>query len=165
MCYLGGVPEPRFTFRRLVVSSLECLAPACVALVLCSCTPHTYLPELATRAYPAEQHTTKTVDIQCFRRGTELEIVNSTARSYENFDLWINQRYVHAMPSLPAGATVRVSLWDFMDVYGRRFYAGGFFRSYPAEPVRLAEIQVAPDQPLVGLIAVRGEEIKTVVRQ
>lgn len=123
------------------------------------------MPELATRPYPTEQHTTNTVDIQCFRRGTNLEIVNATARSYDNFDLWINQRFVHTIAALPAGATVRVSLWDFVDAYGQRFYAGGFFRSYPAEPVRLAEIQIAADQPMVGLIAVRDEVITAIVRQ
>lgn len=132
---------------------------------LSACTPNTYMPELATRPYPIEHHTTETVDIQCFRRGTDLEIVNSTARSYESFDLWINQRFVHTIPALPAGATVRVSLWDFVDAYGRRFYAGGFFRSYPAEPVRLAEIQIAADQPMVGLISVRDEVITPIVRQ
>jgi hypothetical protein len=150
----------RFRFR-----DFAWFVPVLAILTLCACTPKTYVPELATRPYPLEQHTTATVDIQCFRRGTELEIVNATARSYENFDLWINQRYVHGIKSMPAGATVRVSLWDFADVYGRRFYAGGFFRSYPAEPVRLAEIQIAEDQPLVGLIAVRSEVIKTAVRQ
>ncbi len=123
------------------------------------------MPELATRPYPYAQHNTSVVDVQCFRRGTELEIVNATPESYEHFSLWINQRYVHEVPSLSAGATIRVSLWNFVDQYGRRFYAGGFFRSYPAEPVRLAEIQTAEDQPLIGLVAIRTETVTAIKRE
>ena len=134
-------------------------------MLLCSCSPKINVPQLATRPYPYALHNTNVVDIQCFRRGTDLEIVNATAQSFEKFSLWINQRYVHEVPSMPAGATVRVSLWDFVDQYGRRFYAGGFFRSYPAEPVRLAEIQTAEDKPLIGLIAIRTEPVTTIKRE
>jgi hypothetical protein len=136
-----------------------------LALALTSCAPTTYVPELATRPYPANLHTTSTVDIQCFRRGTDLEIVNSTARSFSEFDVWINQRYTSRIASLPAGATQRISLWEFVDQHGQRFYAGGFFRSYPAEPVRLVEIQTAEDQPMIGLIAIRNEVVRAVERQ
>jgi hypothetical protein len=129
---------------------------------LCGCTPKTYVPDLATRPYPFDKHTTTVADIQCFRRDTQLEVVNSTARSYSNFDLWINQRYVHRVESLPAGRTIRLSLWDFIDDYGQRFYAGGFFRSYPPEPLRLVEIQGDAESPMLGLIAVRSEEVKTI---
>lgn len=150
--------------RSMTLPLVRFIALTC-AVVLCSCTPQTYVPELATRPYPVAHHTTTIVDIQCFRRGTELEIVNATAQSYANFDLWINQRYVHSIESLPAGATIRLSLWDFVDEYGHRMYAGGFFRSYPADPVRLVEIQAAADQPMVGLVAIRSETIRTVTRQ
>jgi hypothetical protein len=133
-----------------------------LAIGFAGCTPESYVPDLASRPYPFEKHTTSVADIQCFRRDTKLEIVNSTARSYSNFDLWVNQRYVYRVESLPAGATVRVSLWDFIDDYGRRFYAGGFFRAYPPQPVRLVEIQTDAESPMLGLIAIRDEEIKTI---
>ena len=86
--------------------------------------------------------------------------MNSTAYSYDHFDLWINQRYVQRIDALAAGATARISLWDCIDDYGHRFYAGGFFRAYPPQPVRLVEIQTDADQPMVGLIAIRSEEVK-----
>lgn len=144
---------------------LHCWIALLPPLALACCAPKTYVPELATVPYPARLHTTHTVDIQCFRRGTELEIVNATAQSYDSFDLWLNQRYVSKIASLPAGKTVRVSLWNFVDEWGERFYAGGFFRSYPATPVRLAEIQTAADQPLIGLVAIRAELITPIQKQ
>jgi hypothetical protein len=122
------------------------------------------MPELATQPYPRDRHTTNTLDMQVFRRGTDMEIVNSTAHSYRNINLWVNQRYVLPIESLAAGETKRVSLWDFFDEYGERFYAGGFFRSYPATPLRLVQIETADDQPLLGLITIRSEQIRTVVR-
>jgi hypothetical protein len=112
----------------------------------------------ATRPYPEDLHTTQTADMQVFRDSTSIGIVNSTARSYYDFDLWINQRYVRHVDALPAGSSIRLSLWSFWDVRGERFYAGGFFASYSPAPVRLVEIQVAEDQPMIGLIALRGED-------
>ncbi len=136
-----------------------------VAAGVCSCSPKAYLPELATQPYPRNLHTTTVADIQVFRRGTDIEIVNSTARSYTDINLWVNQRYVLPIDSLAAGTTKRVSLWNFFDEYGERFYAGGFFRTYPATPVRMVEIQTKDDQPMIGLIAIRSEDIKPITKQ
>jgi hypothetical protein len=144
---------------------LRCSGVVALMGALCACSPKTYVPELATGAYPSNLHTTDVADIQVFRRGTELEIVNSTAHSHANFDLWVNQRYVKRVELLPAGETIRVSLWDFFDEYGQRFYAGGLFRTYPATPVRLVEIQVGDEQLMLGLISIRAEEIRTIERQ
>jgi hypothetical protein len=130
-----------------------------------NCARKTYDPEWATRPYPDALHTTDTVDMQVFRRDTKIEIVNSTPRSYEHFDMWVNQRYVAHVQSLPAGRTVTLSLWDFRDVYGNTFYAGGFFREYEATPLRMVEIQPAPDQKLIGLITIRIEDIKVPAEQ
>ena len=58
------------------------------------CGRSLYDPALATRSYPAELHRAESVDVQVFRDGQTLELVNATARSYSDFDLWINQRYV-----------------------------------------------------------------------
>ena len=128
---------------------------------MCSvgCTRKTYDPAWATRPYPENLHTTDTVDMQVFRNETKIEVVNSTARSYQHFDMWINQRYVAHVESLPAGETVTLSLWDFHDVYGNSFNAGGFFRTVEATPLRMVEIQPGPDQRMVGLVTIRAETI------
>lgn len=136
------------------------LLPAIFNVLLnCGCAPTTYSPNWATRPYPHELHTTNVADMQVFRRSTDIEIVNSTARSYSNFDLWVNQRYVRHVDSLPAGTTIELSLWEFHDEYGDAFYAGGFFRSYEATPVRLIEIQPGADQKMIGLITIRLEDV------
>ncbi len=128
-------------------------------LFITACTPQTYNPALATRPYPRDSHTTQVADMQVFRDGAKLKIVNSTAKSYRDFDLWINQRFVHHVDSLLAGETLELSLWDFRDEYGDTFNAGGFFRSIPPTPVRLVEIQPAPDQKTLGLITIRREPV------
>jgi hypothetical protein len=134
-------------------------AAVCATVLMSGCAHKTYDPAWATRPYPHELHTTHVVDMQVFRRDTSIQIVNSTARSYSDFDLWINQRYVQHVDSMPAGSTIELSLWDFHDDFGDAFYAGGFFRSYEATPVRLVEIQPGGDQKMVGLVTIRAEDI------
>lgn len=129
------------------------------AAALNGCVQTMYDPALATRAYPRELHAVKTVDMQVFRRDTDLEIVNTTPHSYSNFDLWINQRYVKHVDALPAGESITLSLWEFFDEHGDRFNAGGFFRSYEPTPVRLVQIQPDPADTMIGLIAIRTEPI------
>ena len=111
----------------------------------------------ATPSYPHHLHQANSVNIQVFREDTSIELVNATTRAYTEFDLWINQRYTSRIESLPAGATVRVSLWDFYDERGESLNAGGLFRSDEPTPVRLVEIQTGDEQPLVGLITIRSE--------
>ena len=119
-----------------------------------------YAPERATRPYPYELHTTATVDIQVFRDDTEIELVNSTARTYRDFDLWLNQRYVARVEELGAGKTIRLSLWDFYDDLGESLNAGGFFRTRRPDKVRLAEMQFDASSPMIGLITVRAEDVR-----
>lgn len=123
------------------------------------CEPPRFVPDMATRPYPRELHRTEVVDIQVFRDGPHLVLVNSTARSYQNFELWVNQRYVHRIESLPAGKRLTVSLWDFFDERGERLNAGGLFRTTEPTPVRLVELQPSPDSPMIGLIAIPEVEI------
>lgn len=125
-----------------------------------SCARKTYDPAWATRPYPENLHTTRQVaDMQVFRDDTNIEIVNTTAHSYSHVDVWVNQRYVSHVDALPAGQTRTLSLWDFKDEYGNLFYAGGFFRTYTATPVRMVEIQTALDESMIGLVAIRREDI------
>jgi hypothetical protein len=140
---------------------VKTISAACLLILCCpaavSCAPHPPDPALATRAYPASLHQPRSVDIQVLRDGTEIELVNSTPHSYQNFDLWINQRYVRRVESLAAGQTIRLSLWDFRDELGDVINAGGLFRADEPTPVRLVEIQVDDTQPLIGLIAIPAE--------
>jgi hypothetical protein len=150
-----------------IVSRLVLAVIATAFAALGGCNPSPYNPDRATAAYPFNLHgvpaeinnvtvqVPRSVQIQVFREGASLEIVNATARSYEDFDLWINQRYVKHLESLPAGETLRISLWDFYDERGEALVAGGFFRTEKETPVRLVEMQLDDETPLIGLIAIR----------
>ncbi|MEE9130244.1 MAG: hypothetical protein V3T84_09515 [Phycisphaerales bacterium] len=124
------------------------------------CQDVRYDPARATQSYPHHLHQANSVNIQVFREDTSIELVNSTTRSYAEFDLWINQRYTSRIESLPAGATLRLSLWDFYDERGESLNAGGLFRSDDPTPVRLVEIQTADEEPLIGLITIRAEPVE-----
>ncbi len=142
------------TGRRFIV----CLG---AALVLgaspLGCHRSLYDADKATRAYPESLHTTTVVDIQVFREGESIELRNATATTYRDFDLWINQRWVRRVEELRAGGTLRLSLWDFWDERGETINAGGLFRTDVPTPVRLVEIQMAEDAPMVCLVAIRAE--------
>ena len=125
------------------------------AVVGCSRT--VFRAEQATRAYPHHLHNTRTMDIQVFRDDTTIRIVNTSPISFSEFDLWLNQRYVQRIASLPAGATLELSLWDFYDDRGEVYNAGGFFAAFDPTPLRLTQIQVDDDTPLIGLITIRSE--------
>ena len=135
-------------------SILLCL----LVLLAIGCERTLYYPARATRPYPHDLHRADAVDIQVFRDGGTIEIINSTARSYRDLDLWINQRYVRHIESLPAGRSLQLSLWDFYDERGEVFNAGGIFRTEEPTPVRLIQIQVGEHDPLIGLVAIRGED-------
>jgi hypothetical protein len=94
------------------------------------------------------------VDVQVFRDGSRIELINATPRGYEDFDLWVNQRFMRHVDSLGAGERLRLSLKEFYDERGERFGAGGIWRTFPPTPVRLVQIQTDEHSALVGLIAI-----------
>ncbi len=120
-------------------------------------------PAKATKAYPLHLHRAESINVQVFRDGPHLEIVNSTPVSYADCDVWLNQRFTRRVEAIRAGETVRLSLWDFYDMRGDRFSGGGFWRTERPTPLRLVELQVSDEQPLIGLVTVL--EQKRVSRQ
>ena len=157
--YRAGRLESRG--RRVFLAGVLFAGLLAALLLLGGCSAaNRYDPELATRPYPYDLHTTNTVDIQLFRDETEIELVNSTATTYRNFDLWLNQRYVARVDELAAGGTIRLSLWDFYDELGESINAGGFFRTRRPDKVRLAEMQFDGTTPMIGLITVRAEDVR-----
>jgi hypothetical protein len=140
-------------FRMLMTA-----AAVVVMLAGPGCTPRSFDATRATRDYPAELHQPKSVDIQVFRRNTEIELVNATAHSYRDFDLWLNQRFTRRVAELPAGRSITLSLWDFFDVRGEVFRAGGFFRTEEPTQLRMVQIEPGNGEPLVGLITIREDD-------
>ncbi len=129
-----------------------------LAAPVVACQRPTFVAERATRPYPFELHTTETVDIQVFRDGVHIELVNSTAWSHRDFDLWVNQRFVKHVDSMAAGEKLRLSLWDFYDERGEAFNAGGILRIRAPTPVRLVQMQADQEAQLIGLITIPEDQ-------
>ncbi len=125
------------------------------ALLLAGCHTPDFDPSRARGAYPYELHSTDTIPVEVFRDGTDITVVNSTARSWQAATMWINQRFSASMPSLRAGQSITMSLNNFYDDLGVTYPAGGLFATRRRMPVRLVEIQMQDEAPLIGLIAIR----------
>lgn len=106
--------------------------------------------------YPGAAARGPTLDIQVFRRQTEIEFTNTTARAIGASRLWLNRWYSRELSGLGVGETVRLPLREFKDRYGESFRGGGFFATERAEMLALAEIQVEGE--VMGMVVVGGEE-------
>jgi hypothetical protein len=132
-------------------------AVVAVGLLLAACQHFPYDPAKATRPYPKQLKQADVVDIQVIPNvddGT-ITIVNATTRSFKNFDLWINRRYLRHVDALEAGKTLVLDIDSFWDERGEGPFPGGWFRYYQPTPIVLAQIQTGPDEPLIGLSATR----------
>lgn len=115
-------------------------------------------PKLASSPYPIELHVSNSVPIQVIRDEEYVRVVNSTADDYNDATLWVNQRYAVKISPLLAGKTMKLNLWSLRDSYGEQFNAGGVWRTDEPTPLVIAELQVAEDQPLVGLVVIGLQE-------
>lgn len=131
---------------------------AVLSLVLAGCNRPNFDISKATYPYPFELHTTNTVPIQVFRDGTTIEVVNSTDHHWVDARLWVNQQFMHPLPSLEPGERIALNLAEFRNDLGEEFNAGGFFRVRQPTPVQLIEVQPGEGQPLVGFLAI-GESV------
>lgn len=104
------------------------------------------------RAYPYSAAILDPIEVMVYRTGARVELVNHTVRSFDGFDLWLNERYLKRVPGLQAGQTVTMSLHEFVDEYGEPFRAGGLLATRKSEPLSKAEIET--DEGLIGLLVV-----------
>ncbi len=144
----------RFSLARSLSSAV--LGFACCA-ALNGCEAVRYEPTKATRAYPFTQPQERVAEVQVFNDGDTMVIVNATLESWRNFDLWLNQRYMHHVDALLAGQTLRLKLDNFWDVRGEGPFSGGLLRYYAPTPIRLVQAQPTLDAPLVGFTAIPTE--------
>jgi len=114
-------------------------------------------PAKATRAYPFNLTQARVAEIQVFNDGDAMLIVNATVEGWTDADVWLNQRYLHRIEKLSAGQTLRIPLDQFWDARGEGPFPGGLLRYYPPTPIRLVQIQTAPDAPLIGFKAIPTE--------
>ena len=104
------------------------------------------------RGYPYETPIVRAIDVQVFRKKTTIELVNYTAHSYADFDLWLNERFVRHVERLEAGETLQLSLFEFVDEHGEGLNAGGLLASERPDPIVKAEIETT--EGLIGLVAI-----------
>ena len=150
--HLEGVAPPN---TQVALGPLfDALAAAALSV---GCETMRYEPTKATRAYPANLPQERVAEVQVFNDGDAMLIVNATVESWTNVDIWLNQRYLKHVDALAAGQTLRIPLGEFWDVRGEGPFPGGLLRYYPPTPIRLVQIQTAPDAPLIGFLSIPTE--------
>ncbi len=130
-----------------------CVAATVAITMQASCFSTGRLTEgTQPRPYPYDEEILRTMDVQVFRDGSHIELVNHTTQSLSDFDLWLNERYVRHVAALPPGGSVTLSLYEFLDEYQEPFRGGGLWSTQLPEPIVKAEVQTA--EGLVGLISI-----------
>ncbi|QYU67051.1 hypothetical protein J4558_19140 [Leptolyngbya sp. 15MV] len=109
-------------------------------------------------AYPASAPRGPTLDIQVVRRGAAIELTNTTAQAIGPSTLWLNGRYGRDIGPLGVGQSRRLDLREFVDQWGDRFRAGGFFATELRERLVKAELQPQGGGPMLGLVVIRESE-------
>lgn len=104
------------------------------------------------RPYPYDTEIVEALDVQVFRDGSHIELVNHTTQHLSEFDLWLNERYVRHIDDLPPGGSLKLSLYEFLDEYKEPFRGGGIWTTNLPEPIVKAEVETP--EGLVGLIAI-----------
>lgn len=136
------------------------LAAALAAMTLCLCLGACARSHQITqgRPYPQQMRRGTTLDIQVIRRGTSIELTNTTARSFGPSILWINGRFSNRIEGLAIGEKLDLPLRQFRDQYNERFRAGGFFATEKPELLALAELQPESGGEIFGLVVVGERE-------
>ncbi len=100
-------------------------------------------PPLWSLKYPdAKEQFAGDLDMTVIQDRKSIKITNRTVKSFNNVQVWVNQRYVTRVDSIPAGKTTSVALKSLMNQYGEKYPVPGLFRpdrSFPALLVELYE--------------------------
>lgn len=134
------------------------LALLLAAPTACRLAP--YEPGKATRAYPADLTQGSVVQVQAIPQEKSVQLVNATAASFRDFDLWMNRRYMTHVAALESGQTLDIPLDQFWDERGETPNTGGWFRFYVPTRVVLMQMQTDEKSPLVGLVCTLPERVR-----
>ncbi|USN98721.1 MAG: hypothetical protein H6810_11230 [Phycisphaeraceae bacterium] len=144
----------RTTFTRSS-ALLGALAGSLVLLTLAGC--HGSQKIDYARPEPTAITEGPVLDIQVFRNVTTIELTNTTARSFKDATIWLNQRFSMPVGDIDIGESLDLPLSRFVDEFGDTFRAGGFFATRDPDPVVLAQLET--EGTLYGLV-VGGNRIK-----
>lgn len=148
---------PRPSIAGHLAATLLVVGGAILALAPAACSGRRYEPSLATRSYPVELDQDRMIEMQVFRDGGELIIVNASPQSFKDFDLWVNRRYMLHIDQIDVGETRTFWFGDFFDRWGESPIAGGFFRTEAPTPIVLVQLQIGENTPLLGATSVPAE--------
>lgn len=122
------------------------------------CGGRRYVPAQATQPYPAKLAQGQVIEVQVFRDGGDLIMVNASPQTFEDFDVWVNRRYMIHVDRFEPGTTRRLWFGDFFDQWGETPVAGGFFRTERPTPAVLVQFQIGDESPLLGTISIPSED-------
>ncbi len=95
--------------------------------------------------YPQDAVQQGVLDVQVLRRGTGIELSNTTGATLSG-TLWVNRWWAMTLEPIAPGRTVTIPLARFVDRYDEAFRAGGFFATQ--QPTRLVHAQLQPSTEL-----------------
>lgn len=156
----AGIARARIARAKIAPAALALAAFALAGLALAGCNANLYDPTLATRPYPDALEQRDVVQIQAVPMETRLRIINATSVDYDNFDLWLNRRYMRHVARMPAGSQLEFEITDFRDQWGQCPQPGGFWRTRPPTALVLTQIQRDDTQPLIGLVTVLPSDVR-----
>jgi len=128
---------PRFGSYTLLALILS--FAGCAALTGPSADPRV-AAELSKRAYPVDAKLGADLDILVLTDGTNLQLINRTARSYHGMQLWLNQQWVGQAGTVAIGTGNQRDLNQFINRFGEPYPSGSLLQPEKAIPVVLAEL-------------------------
>jgi hypothetical protein len=91
--------------------------------------------------YPkAKEQFAGDVDITVIQDRKSIKLTNRTVHSFNDVQVWVNQRYVSRVASIPVGKTTSIALKSLMNQYGEKYPTPGIFRPDRSFPALLVEI-------------------------
>lgn len=131
----------------------------CLLLVLAVSGCASHPPEPAP-PFPDTLTQLRTLDIQVRRDTRVITLTNTTASDLPAGRMWLNKWFSLELPDgLPVAQTASFDLGEFVDEFGERFRAGGFFAINEPDDLVLAQYQTindAGETVMLGLIVVDG---------
>ncbi len=97
-------------------------------------------PVQSPRVYPKDLEFGGDLDIIVIQGRKALTLTNRTTRTYENIELWVNQRYAAHVGHIDIGTGTTVALESLINRYGESYPVPGFLRPDRSFPALLVEI-------------------------
>lgn len=130
-------------------------------MTISACASKAHITEgTQPRPYPYEAPALEAAEIQIFRDGPKITVASHTVKSFEDFDLWLNERFVRHIDRLEAGDLLELRLNEFINEHGEPFKGGGFFGASEPDPIVKAEIEMADGMIAIVAIPERGADLR-----